>query len=354
MFFFLTFLTKFNKQHLYSKKNSFVKFCLQKIIKHIIQQLFSHKKSLLMYFCYFNNKKERQTMKIIHFSVICSLTAILSACGDSATSAQEPLELSSSSQDSDNSSSSSFESSSSNITKPESSSENQSVSNSSSSQNSTNYNPETGLLTDERDGKVYKTTKIENQIWMAENLNFDIKEYKNTIITDIDELMGENNGYKNEALCPKSSTEDDCNQYGRLYTQIGFLLSLNDKRVYKTYPSVDETLRPYQGVCPTGWHIPSLDEWQTLFNNAYMNELLSIDDGGNNKSGFNVKLIGFAHQESNDIYEKSPNYNNEMTAFATVDDATAEKFVAVWIKKNDANTLTADKKLHYAVRCLKN
>ena len=291
-------------------------------------------------------------MKIIHFSAICSLTAILSACGDGTTNVQEPPELSSSSHVLDKSSSSSIESSSSNITKPVSSSEHQSASSSSSSHNSTNYNPETGLLTDERDGKIYETTKIENQIWMAEDLNFDIRDYKNTIIADIDEFMGENNGYKNETRCPKSGTEDDCNQYGRLYTQIGFLLSLNDKRVYKTHPSVDESFRPYQGVCPTGWHIPSLDDWQILFNNVYMNELISVEDGGNNKSGFNVKLIGFAHQESKDIYEKSPNYNNEMTAFATVDDANAEKFAAVWIKKNDANTLIADKKLHYAVRCL--
>ena len=150
-------------------------------------------------------------MKIIHFSAICSLTAILSACGDGTTNVQEPPELSSSSHVLDKSSSSSIESSSSNIAKPVSSSEHQSASSSSSSHNSTNYNPETGLLTDERDGKIYETTKIENQIWMAENLNFDIRDYKNTIIADIDEFMGENNGYKNETRCPKSGTEDDCN-----------------------------------------------------------------------------------------------------------------------------------------------
>ena len=102
--------------------------------------------------------------------------------------------------------------------------------------------PET--FTDSRDGKTYKTVKIGNQTWMAENLNFTTAE---------------------GSWCYDDDTVN-CNKYGRLYSW--------------------ETARD---VCPAGWHLPSKAEFETLLSNvggSGSNAYYALKDCGS--SGFNA------------------------------------------------------------------
>jgi len=94
------------------------------------------------------------------------------------------------------------------------------------------------VLTDNRDGKKYKTVKIGNQIWMAENLNYNAKDSK---------------CYDDE--------ESNCKKYGRLYdwaTAIALPIWCNSVKCASKIGA------KHKGICPSGWHLPSFDEWDVL------------------------------------------------------------------------------------------
>ena len=135
-----------------------------------------------------------------------------------------------------------------------------SVASSNSKTIASNYDPATGLLTDERDGNVYKTAKVGNQIWMAQNLRL---ENPNTL----DDCSSNYYDYtiKDEAVLQK---------YGHHY---GWMTAMQISCKYEEQLAKLEIQQPHQGLCPTGWHIPSIDEWQELFNAAPLTELLSTD-----------------------------------------------------------------------------
>ena len=309
--------------------------------------------------------KKRYTMKkFIFATAIISLT-LLASCGEDSPSSAEDTPSSSeaiipnSSSPEQKSSSSTNESStlsSSSIgTEPTSSSKTTSSSSaegvSSTPNPPSNYNPENNTLTDERNGKVYKTTKIGNQVWMAENLNIDISTWETTLKNP--NFPEEKLDYSITVRCPKSGTEEDCDKYGRLYSQPGFLLEFSNEEIFDRFPTVPESLRPFQGVCPTGWHIPSFDEWQELFSEEYLSDLLSVKDGGTNKSGFNIQIIGFSTSyEEGDTYETTTGYSDRLTMFATVDEVNITHIIAVNVDKKTVATYSGKKGLHYAVRCL--
>ncbi|WP_295069472.1 fibrobacter succinogenes major paralogous domain-containing protein [uncultured Fibrobacter sp.] len=118
-------------------------------------------------------------------------------------------------------------------------------------------NPEIdyGSMTDSRDGQIYKTVKIGNQVWMAENLN-----YADSVKTP--SLMGKNWCYANKA--------ENCAVAGRLYTWAAAIDSVKfatdaDNPQDCGYGKTCSLPAKVQGVCPDGWHLPSQVEWETLF-----------------------------------------------------------------------------------------
>lgn len=97
---------------------------------------------------------------------------------------------------------------------------------------------------DPRDNHEYATVQIGNQIWMAENLNFGSR-----IAGSLD--MADNEVF--EKYCYENN-ELYCDTFGALYQWDEMM----------NYSASSET--PVQGLCPAGWHIPTLAERDTLIN----------------------------------------------------------------------------------------
>ena len=113
------------------------------------------------------------------------------------------------------------------------------------------------FITDHRDGKKYKTVKIGNQVWMAENLNYE---------TD--------NSY-----CYNNSA-DSCSKYGHLYTWAAAMDSVgmfSRNAVGCGFGTNCTANAPIKGICPDGWHLPSNSEWENLFKAVGLKYKESID-----------------------------------------------------------------------------
>lgn len=91
-------------------------------------------------------------------------------------------------------------------------------------------------FTDHRDGNVYKTVKIGNQIWMAENLRYIPYIYQ------VDEARIWVYDYNGHNIKNAISSKN--------YIKYGCLYDWETAKI----------------VCPTGWHLPSYGEWNILIN----------------------------------------------------------------------------------------
>ena len=116
-------------------------------------------------------------------------------------------------------------------------------------------------MTDARDGQTYRTVKIGNQVWMAENLNYA--------------YLQPTEGLDSSSFCYKDSVKY-CDKYGRLYTWSAAMdsvgkFSTNSKDC--GHGKVCTRTYPVQGVCPDGWHLPTQAEWETLIEVAGENGL---------------------------------------------------------------------------------
>ncbi|MDM7925110.1 MAG: FISUMP domain-containing protein [bacterium] len=113
------------------------------------------------------------------------------------------------------------------------------------------------------DGNVYRTVRIGNQWWTAENLR--TVHYRNgepiPNVTDNSAWSSLTTG----AYCDYENNSDNVSTYGRLYNWFAVMDSRN--------------------LAPEGWHVPTDAEWQALINTL----------GGSSVAGGKMKEEGTTH-----------------------------------------------------------
>jgi uncharacterized protein (TIGR02145 family) len=132
-------------------------------------------------------------------------------------------------------------------------------------------NPCPGISTVDYGGKIYSTITIGDQCWMRENLN--IGAMINGSQNDSDNGIIEKYCYNNDT--------NNCSIYGGLY-------QWNEAMQYST-------IEKAKGICPNGWHVPSWNEFMSIYTfvSGNGNELKEVGQGtGTNSSGFSALLAG--------------------------------------------------------------
>ncbi len=126
-------------------------------------------------------------------------------------------------------------------------------------------------ITDIRDNKVYPTVQIASQCWLAANLNFGA-------------ILASTQDQRDNCVSEKYCYNDNpinCTNQGGLY-------QWDELMLYDNTPAD-------QGFCPPTWHIPTENDWNTLFatfiNNGFAGSPLKYSG----YSGFYALLSGARH-----------------------------------------------------------
>lgn len=199
-----------------------------------------------------------------------------------------------------------------------------------------------GEFLDTRDYQMYKTMTIGEQTWMAQNLNyayigaeFEFQGY----ISDSSSWC-----YDNAA--------DSCAKYGRYYTWAAAIDSVamaNDVDNPQKCGYGRECMRlkpaaladnPIQGVCPSGWHLPSSAEWNALVT------AVGGDGNGADSLGFAVLPTGSRSSLGDFESEGKYAYFWSSTEYSGLS-AYGELF------SKDVGNVNSRKMYGYSVRCVK-
>jgi len=129
----------------------------------------------------------------------------------------------------------------------------------------------------DKDGNTYKTIKINNQVWLKENLNVSTLCNGDIIPEAKTEQEWEQAGQEGKPVWCYSDDPESDEKLGKLYNWF----AVNDPRK----------------IAPEGWHIPSDEEWGQLINFLGGAEIAGSKlkhTNGWNRDGNGTDEVGFS------------------------------------------------------------
>ncbi len=171
-----------------------------------------------------------------------------------------------------------------------------------------------GKFTDNRDGIVYGTITIHGVTWMAENLKFNAADGAHLFDNNSDNLPG----------------------YGMLYE---WKTALN--------------------ACPSGWHLPTGQEFRTLAN--YFEHSEKWKKSNSDPSSFAIQLGGmqdyegtFSEMDESAYYWTSTEYDKGNAEYFSYLVISKMPVIDISRKEDVAEIPGTEKVNKYSVRCIKN
>ncbi len=182
-------------------------------------------------------------------------------------------------------------------------------------------------------GKTYNTVQIGEQCWLKENLN---------VGTRIPSSTAQSNNGAVEKYC-YDNDETNCDIYGGLY-------QWNEAMEYASQEGA-------QGICPTGWHIPTRNELGSLMSAVFLdgNALKAVGQGsgegvGIDARGFSALLTGQYWYDNNFAWLGDKTYFWSSSEMST----DAARYIIVNGDDNKIISTSMPKNLSgISIRCLK-
>ena len=147
------------------------------------------------------------------------------------------------------------------------------------------------------DGNVYNTVKLGDQCWMKENL-------KTTHYADGTEITLGNSATLSNTVPYRYSPNFDANNvssYGYLYNWVATMRGME---------GTNNNPSGVQGVCPTGWHIPSNAEWTQLTDYVSSVPAYSCNGVSSSISKSLAATFGWRSSSSNCVPGNDQSLNN--------------------------------------------